>query len=243
MAARRVFRPRLLPSLLTAAMVAVLLGLGVWQLERQAWKQDLIAQLEARTEAPAIGLPEALSDPQAAQFRRVRVTGRWLHARELHWVARTYRGQPGLHVVTPLKLSDGRSLLIDRGWVPQELADPARRAEGNPEGPVTVIGYLRFGGWDGREFLRPENDRSTNQWLYMELPAMAAAAELEDPVTAFYLSAVADQHPGRYPLGGRTEVQLRNDHLEYAITWFTLALAALVIFGLAQWRKADDAQA
>ncbi len=239
MTTRRVFRPRPLPSLLTALMVAVLAGLGVWQLDRLAWKQDLIAQLEARTQAPPIGLSEALQEPEAAQFRRVRVTGRWLHARELYRVARTYRGQPGLHVVTPLRLSDGRSLLVDRGWVPLDLRDPARRSEGSPQGPVTLLGHLRFGGWDGRDFLRPENDPAANEWLYMDLEAMTATAGLEAPITAFYLAAAADQHAGRYPLGGRTEATLPNNHLQYAITWFTLALAAVVVFVLSQRRRVD----
>jgi surfeit locus 1 family protein len=236
-AATRAFRPRLLPSLLTGLMVAVTLWLGFWQLDRLEWKTDLIAQLEARTDAPPISLSEALRDPQAALYKPVRVTGRWLHARELHWVARTYRGQPGLHVVTPLRLSDGRTILVDRGWVPVQARAQDRRADGLPEGPVTVIGNLRFGGWDGREFLRPENDPAANEWLYADLDAMAAAAGLQDPITAFYLSAVRDQHAGQYPIGGRTRVQLTNNHLEYALTWFSLALVAVVVFVLSQRRR------
>ncbi len=244
---RRVFRPRLWPSLLTLVMVAVLLGLGFWQLDRLAWKTALIADLEQRTTAPPITLTEALANPVAAEYRRVRVTGRWLHERELHRVARTYRGTPGRHLITPLRLSDGRSLLVNRGWVPDAAADPARRAAGRPEGIVTLVGLARQGGWQGRAFARPANDPAENEWLWMDLPAMAEAAGLERPVTGLYLAAVPDQHAGRYPIGGQTVVEQKNDHLQYAITWFVLAVAALVIFVLSQRREvggtATDPQA
>jgi surfeit locus 1 family protein len=235
----RVFRPKPLPILLTVLMVAVLLGLGVWQLQRLEWKTDLIAELEQRTAAAPISLTEALETPDAVEYRPVRVTGRWLHDRTLHLVARTYRGAPGLHLVTPLRLSDGRSLLVDRGWVPLTHVDPARREAGRPEGIVTVVGLARLPGWTGSEFAKPENDPADNEWLWIDAEAMAAAVGLERPIADLYLSARDDQHPGDYPVGGRTRVELENNHLQYAITWFVLAAAAIVVFGLSQRRKAD----
>ena len=235
------FRPKLLPSLLTLLMVAVLIGLGAWQLERLEWKTALIADLQQRSTAAPITLDAALASPQTSEYRPVRITGRWLHDREMPLLARTYRGEPGLHVVTPLALSDGRRLLVNRGWVPLSAQDPALRSEGSPEGIVTLVGLARLGGWDGREFLRPENDPSQNTWLWMDLPLMAEAAGLSRPVTDLYLSALADQHPGRYPIGGQTRVELNNNHLQYAITWFTLAAAAVVVFVLSQRRRSDSA--
>ena len=235
------FRPRLLPSLLTLLMVAVLVGLGAWQLERLEWKTALIADLQQRSTASPIALDAALASPATSEYRPVRVTGRWLHDREMPLLARTYRGEPGVHIVTPLALSDGRRLLINRGWVPLSAQDAALRSDGLPEGIVTLVGLVRLGGWDGREFLRPENDPSENAWLWMDLPRMAEAAGLSQPVTDLYLSALADQHAGRYPLGGQTRVELNNNHLQYAITWFTLAAAAVVIFVLSQRRRTDGA--
>jgi surfeit locus 1 family protein len=235
----RAFRPKLLPSLLTAVMVAVLVGLGTWQLQRLEWKTDLIADLQARTSAEPISLSQALADPEEARFRPVRVTGRWLHDRTLNLVARTYRGEPGLHAVTPLRLSDGRTLLVDRGWVPLSEADPDRRRDGMPEGIVTLVGLARLPGWHGSDFARPENAPAANEWLWIDPEAMAAAAGIEDVVQDLYLAARDDQHPGRYPIGGRTRVDLPNNHLQYAITWFVLAAAALVVFVLSQRRKPD----
>ena len=238
---RSAFRPKLLPSLLTLIMVAILIGLGVWQLQRLEWKTGLIADLEQRTAAAPITLNEALADPSASQYRPVRVTGRWLHEREMRLLARTYRGEPGLHIVTPLALSDGQRLLVDRGWVPLSAEDPVRRTAGQPQGIVTVIGLARLGGWDGRDFLRPENDPAENAWLWMDLPTMVEAAGLSQPVTALYLAALADQHSGRYPVGGQTRVELENNHLQYAITWFVLAAAAVAVFFLSQRRRQEDA--
>ncbi|WP_119167509.1 SURF1 family protein [Algihabitans albus] len=240
---RLLFRPKLLPSLLTLLMVAVLIGLGSWQLQRLEWKIALLADMEQRTAAAPITLGEALASPGTAEYRPIRVTGRWLHDREMRLLARTYRGEPGLHIVTPLALSDGQRLLVDRGWVSLSAEDPALRADGQPEGIVTLVGLARLGGWQGRDFLRPENDPAANAWLWMDLPEMAEAAGLSQPVTQLYLAAIADQHSGRYPIGGQTRVELKNDHLQYAITWFTLAAAAAVIFVLSQRRRRDEASA
>ena len=97
------------------------------------------------------------------------------------------------------------------------------------------VGLLRRGGWQGSSWLRPINKPSDNQWVWLDLPRMAEAAGLERPITDFYLSALPDQHPGPWPEGGRTRIALKNDHLEYALTWFSLAVVLLVVFLV--WRR------
>ncbi len=218
------------------AALALLVGLGVWQLQRLEWKQGLIARLEERTSAPPLGLDEALAaGVEAAEYRPVTVEGRYLHDRELHVLSRTLDGEVGQHVVTPFRLDDGRTLLIDRGWLPETHLDPDSRAEGLPRGRVVQTGLLRRGGWQGSSWFRPVNKPEANQWLWLDLPRMAEAAGLERPVTGFYLSALPGQHAGEWPVGGRTRVALKNDHLSYAITWFGLAGALLAVFLL--WRR------
>lgn len=225
---------------LVLGALAIMVGLGVWQLQRLAWKQELIARLEERTSAAPQPLPPEFdaSDPgalDALEYRPIEVAGRYLNDRELHVLARTRDGEVGQHVVTPFRLDDGRTLLIDRGWVPRGAVEPAGRQDGLLQGETTQVGLLRRGGWQGSDWLRPVNKPEANQWLWLDLPAMAEAAGLERPVTGFYLSALPDQHPGRWPEGGRTRVQLRNDHLEYALTWFSLAVVLLVVFLV--WRR------
>jgi surfeit locus 1 family protein len=172
-------------------------------------------------------------------FTRVRVTGRFLHDRELQLANRTYRKTVGVHVVTPLVLADGRTLLVDRGWVPMDRRDPARRAEGQVEGPVTLEAMLRRGGWKGSGWLRPDNDPAGNTWLWFDLPAMAEAVGLEGAVTALYLEAGPAANPGGLPKGGYTALALRNDHLGYAVTWYALAAALVVIYLLFHYRRSE----
>lgn len=236
----RRFRPRFWPSLAALAGIAVLVALGTWQLQRLAWKEALIAEREALLAQPPGALPADLSDPEALEYLPVRVTGRYLHERELHLVARVRDRQTGIGLMTPLRLDDGRALLVDRGWVPPELADADSEAVARPKGEVTVTGTLRAGGWRGSDLFRPANEPARNRWLWPDLPAMAEAAGLESAVTSVYL--VADAEPGSagYPIGRTPEVTLTNDHLEYALTWYALAFALLVIYLLHQSRPEQE---
>jgi surfeit locus 1 family protein len=229
-------RPRLWPTLITLLGLVVLLGLGTWQLERLAWKQALIAELKARAQDPPMALPARITDAEALEFRPLRLQGRFLHDRELYLEARSHEGQPGLHVVTPLLLDDGRALLVDRGWVPLARRAPGTRRAGQLAGRVTVAGQARIGGWTGYGFLRPDNDPEANVWLWMDLAPMAESAGLSKPVTGLYLVAGPAANPGGLPIGRAAEVGLPNDHLQYAITWYALALALLVVYLLQQSR-------
>lgn len=234
----RPFRPRLWPTAIALPAFLVLVGLGVWQLERLAWKQDLIQELSERMAAPPIALPGDLADP-TLEFRRVTVTGRFLHERELYLPGKTYKGTHGQWVVTPLVLEDGRALLVNRGWVPDRYARPETRKEGLLAGTVTVEGIIRLPGWQGWESARPDNAAAANVWYYFDLPAMAAAAGLENPVTAVYVEALGDESTGLLPIGLDRDVELPNDHLQYAITWFALALTLLGVYLAWHLRRPD----
>lgn len=237
----RRFRPTLWATVAVLPALALLLGLGMWQLQRLDWKTERIAEMSARMDAPTIALPRPLPEGQALaalRFRRVALTGTYHHDRELYRGAQPLRNQRGAFVLTPMTLADGRQVIVNRGWVPLDRKDPATRPEGQIAGEVTVAAIVRFGGWRGLDWLRPANDPAGNVWLWMDLDRMAAAADLSNPVTRLYLDAVKDQHPGRYPVGGQTRVNLRNQHLSYALTWFALAGGLLVIYVLYHLRPA-----
>ena len=229
-AGRRRFRPALRPTLFTLPVLAALIALGTWQLHRLDWKQGQIAEREARSAAPAIALPRDLADPRALEFRRVRLAGRFLHEAEMYLNGRTYKGQVGVHVVTPMVLSDGRGLLVDRGWVPMTRKDPASRADGQLQGPVALEALLRTGGWKGSAAFRPDNRPADNTWFWVDPEAMAAWAGLENPVTTLYAAAGPAENPGGLPKGGQTRITLRNDHLQYALTWYALAVVLAGIY-------------
>ncbi|HXV25304.1 MAG TPA: SURF1 family protein [Alphaproteobacteria bacterium] len=236
----RGFRPRLWPTLLTVPALLVLLGLGTWQVQRLHWKEALIAERQAGLAAPATDWTEATEGPGELLWHRVSAEGRFLHDSELLLAARSMNGNPGYHIVTPFELGNGSVLLIDRGWVPLERKEPQARAEGQVEGTRTISGILRPG--HRPSWLTPDNQPERNFWFWMDLPAMAGSADLEQrAVTEAYLEADAAPNPGGFPIGGQTRTDLPNDHLQYAITWYALALALSVIYIL--YHRAPDGRA
>ena len=237
------FRPGPWLTLCALSGIAVLIGLGTWQLQRLDWKEGLIAERAARLEAPAIDLPDPIERPEDLEYRRVRLVGLFRHDSEFHQGGRTHKNRVGFQVITPLRLLDGRTILLDRGWVPPEGKERARRGEIVHGDPVQVEAILRTGGWKGRDMLRPDNDADGNHWIWLDLPAMAAKAGLERPVTALYavaLPAPGGPRPGA-PDPAEVQVQIRNDHLQYALTWYALAVALLVIYVLLGRRQTKEA--
>ena len=251
---RRRFRPRFWPSLTTALALAVLVAMGNWQLERLEWKRGLRAEMTQRMAGPAIALPPPPVDAAALRYRPIRLVGRFHHDRELYLEARSHKGRAGLHLVTPFELDDGRVVLVDRGWVPPERRRPETRAEGQiggqAAGRVRVTGTIRTGGWNGYEFLRPENDPAGNAWVWMDLPRMAERVAMEGAglggaglggtERGYYLVAGAAPNPGGLPIGRGPGAQQPNNHLGYALTWYALALVLLVIYLLHQSPPAPE---
>ncbi len=239
MAAVRRFRPGLWLTLCSLISFALLIGLGVWQLQRLDWKTTMIAERAARLEAPALTLPARIVVPEALELRRVTLTGRFLD-REFHLGGRSHRGEVGFHIVMPLLLEDGRTILVDRGWVPAPLRDPARRPESRPAGPVALQAVLRSGGWKGRALFRPDNAPQDNYWIWLDLPQMAEQAALERPITALYAVALpAEGASDGLPIASAPSLEIRNDHLQYALTWFSLAVALAVIYVMLSLRREE----
>jgi surfeit locus 1 family protein len=201
------------------------LALGQWQLERRAWKLDLIERVEQRVDAPPVAAPtDADIDPQESEYLRVRLHGEFLHQRETLVQASTRLGS-GYWVLTPLRRQDGTTVLVNRGFVPPENRHRAQRREGEPRGPVTVTGLLRPSE-PGGAFLRdnaPEQDR----WYSRDVAAIAEARGL-DRVAPYFVDAeappLAEGGGAGQPVAGLTVIQFRNNHLVYALTWFMLAL-------------------
>lgn len=223
-------RPKLSHAIMTLCLLAVLVGLGLWQLERREWKTALLADLAARQSAAPVPLPLDVARPKSLFYRPFRLVGRYLPDRNLFLVARTYQGQPGLNVVSPFQLDDGRVVLVNRGWAPDEAA----LGGALPGEPTSVVAAAAPGGWGGMEWLRPDNNPAENRWLWLDLPAMAKAAKVgPQAVTALYFVRVPTVgQPEGYPRPVPVVPDLPNNHLQYALTWFALALALLAIFAL-----------
>jgi len=236
---RRRFRPTFWATVCTILALVILLGLGTWQVQRLFWKEGEIAKRIERAEGAPVALPASFPDPAAVEFTRVRLTGTFHHDEEFYLGARTESGRVGLNIVTPFTLTDGRTLLINRGWVPEELRDPAKRPEAQLEGEVTIEALLRTDGWKGIEFAKPPNSPEDRFYFWHDLPVMAKSVN-EPIITDVYADAVASDIPGGYPIGGQTRIHLKNDHLEYAITWYSFAVILLVIYFLFHYRREDE---
>ena len=219
-----------------AALVAAIAfaALGVWQIERRAWKHELVAAVDARLHAPPVAAPgpdrwDAVNAKNDA-YRRVTASGTFRHDRETLVQAVTERGA-GYWVVTPLE-TPGFTLLVNRGFVPKDRREAKGRAAGRVAGPVTVTGLLRVTEPEGA-FLR-SNDPVGDRWFSRDVAAIAKARGL-DKAAPYFVDADASPNPGGYPVGGLTVVRFRDHHMVYALTWFALAALSL-FFAWRLWR-------
>jgi surfeit locus 1 family protein len=210
----------------------LLLGLGSWQVQRLHWKEGLIAERNAALTAAPVPLPQTLDAARALEFHPVRAEGEFLNDRELDLNAQALKGDQGFHIVTPFRLGGGAIVFIDRGFVPTDRRAPAARAVGELAGPTAVEGLLRLPeppGW-----FTPANEPEKNSWFSIDLPAMAQATGIGTAgvgtVLPFYIDADKTPVPGGWPQGGQTITDLPNDHLQYAITWYALAVALIAIY-------------
>jgi surfeit locus 1 family protein len=204
--------------------VLLLLGLGTWQVERLFWKERLIAERHAAVTAPPIALPATLAAAEPLAFHRVHASGTFLPDRELFLGATDGEGHLGYQVIEPLRLASGAVLLVNRGYVPEDKKLPQTREAGEPAGEVMVTGLLRLAPHVKPHWFLPANNAERNYWFWVDIPAMTAAAHL-DRVLPFYVDADKTPNPGGLPEGGQTLLDLPNNHLQYAITWYALAVA------------------
>ena len=242
-AERRGWYGLLAPGLAALVVLAILLALGTWQLRRMAWKEGLIAQIGARAKAEPVPLPPEAAwgtwSPAEGEFRRVRVRGRFHHDLEtrVHGLAPGDRpGAPlqGAYVLTPLALDDGATVLVNRGFVPTELMDPARRAAGQVSGEAEVTGLMRAS--EARGLFVPESDPARGEWFVRDVPAIARARGLAR-VAPFLVEADATPNPGGWPRGGQLRLDLPNNHLNYAFTWYGIALCLVGVFAVFARRR------
>lgn len=231
------------PALATLLGVAFLISLGNWQMQRRSWKRGLVGSIAERVHAPPVTL--ALAEERASlggdvEYTRVKVEGAELNDREIHLYALDDQYGPGFHVITPVRLADGSIVLVNRGYVPNELKDPAKRAPGQIAGDVTVTGLLRVA--DVQTMFVPDNDAQRNIWYWRDISAMAATLGPDAPrVHQYILDAEANPPaPGGWPKGGVTRLELPNRHLEYALTWYGLAatlVGVFAAFAITRWRQ------
>jgi surfeit locus 1 family protein len=219
------------PTAASLALLLVLTGLGSWQLERKEWKEALLATIAARVAAPAVDLARAEAMARAGDdiaYLHILARGRFLHDKERYRYAPTAAGL-GWHVYTPLELAPDRVVWVNRGFVPDANRARDTRAAGLVAGEVEVSGLVR--PYRKKGVFEPNNDVARNLWYWPDFEAMSSSAFASIAGPPFAIDADRSfAVPGGLPQGGVTRLQLPNRHLEYALTWYGLALTLIAVY-------------
>ena len=216
------------PIIIGVGGFCVLIALGVWQASKVAEKNRVIADAEQRLIAAPTPLPETL-DAERDNYKRVIVEGRFLNGEESYFLtSQTLKG-PGFDVIVPFETTDGRRILVDRGYVPQKLRDPATRTETTITGRTKVEGVLRWP--DDTSSWTLDADIKIREFYSREVAPLADLMKTEQ------VMVMASETGGNdWPRGSKAQVNIRNSHLPYAIQWFLIA-AAWAVMSFVWFRK------
>jgi surfeit locus 1 family protein len=219
------------PTVAALAALGVLLGLGTWQLERKRWKEDLLAKIADRVASdprPVARVAELGGD---IEYMHVSAVGRFHHDKERYLYSPAPSGL-AWHVYAPLETAPGRIVWVNRGVVPDASKAPATRSPGQVSGESEVRGLVRVP--QGKTLFTPQNDAAGNLWYWADIPALTASAFPQgSAVSALPFVIEADAQPlppGGLPRGGVTRIALSNRHLEYAVTWYGIALTLVGVY-------------
>lgn len=227
------FGSRLFLALCIVAASAVLVSLGFWQVARLQWKESLIATVDARRHSAPEPLADLLArwrDSGDVDYWPVAATGAFDHARE-EFVYTTWQGAVGWYVFVPFHLRDGSWLIVNRGFVPERLRNPAMRAQGQVTGELEISGLARNPLQSKPNAFVPDNEPAKREFYWKSFPQMATAMKLEGEIVPFFVDLKTPPAPAGYPQAGTTLVEFPNNHLQYALTWFGLAAACLGVGG------------
>ncbi|HZD24946.1 MAG TPA: SURF1 family protein [Alphaproteobacteria bacterium] len=214
-------------GLVCLVLLSAFLSLGIWQLERLAWKRELLHRIHARMTGAPVPLPEETANLQAFDYRRVKVHGRFIMRKTQLLGPRTHNGASGYHLLTPLRLDDGRILMVNRGWVPAGSAGNVRSGRLKPpDEPRHIEGVLRTDLHKG--FWTPEHDADAGLWFWYDIAGLSRQTGL-DLMPAVLEAAPLPDAPA-LPAAGVTRVDIPNDHLQYALTWFGLAAVVVAMY-------------
>ncbi|HEX2943762.1 MAG TPA: SURF1 family protein [Rhodopila sp.] len=220
----RPWRRLLAPGLSATLALALLIALGTWQVYRLHWKEGILARIAASEAGPPVPLSAS-----ASPYQKVSVSGRFRYDQAV-WFGAEVRDlgaepQMGYFQIVPLERADGPPILVDRGWVPDTAAAPVV----NPPGLVTVQGYVRPA--QGHAWFQPSDNVAGKHFYTLDPRAIAAALHLPPPMP-FVIVALGPDDAGVYPAPAQHLPRPPNNHLSYAITWYGLAVALVVIFGV-----------
>lgn len=227
-------KPLLIPTVFTICAFITLICLGTWQVQRLQWKTALIESIAEKDAKPFYLLPKSIHNVDDILYDKVWIEGEFLHDKEVHVYSgeKKWGTEAGYHVLTPLKRFDnGEWVLIDRGWVPTSKKERDTRPETLIKGLQRIEGRL-FKGEEKRWFF-PDNDVKNNLWIWLDIPAMEQfTGKTLAPVIIVAGKGETGADPKKLPVPQEATIDLFNNHLEYVVTWYGLAVVLLVVYGV-----------
>lgn len=235
------FRPLFWPTFFALPALAVLITLGSWQLQRLHWKTELIDQFKARSQAEAI-----YPHKDILEFQHVMLDGRFLHEKTIYMTGKTYEGNAGFHVVSAFETNKGDLFLVNRGWVSEAYKEPEDRAFSVKEEEVSLSGIVRVPQRQG-SFV-PNNEPERGFWFTLRPEEVARHLELATAETNYFIDVVRQPDEElTLPIAAEIKIDVRNAHLNYALTWYGIALSLIGVYfayhhslGRLSWGAAKD---
>ena len=226
------FKPKIFPLFAFFCALSILISLSTWQFKRLIWKKDLISQRIESYELDST-LFKNINSPEKNEFRKVLIYGELLNEYEMYMPALSKRGNNGFHILVPLKTKDGKNIIYNTGWIPLKMKDSKLRVQNIVTGLNQFEAVIRTSGRKG--YFQPENDIVTNTWFFVEPKQMSNFTKMKLE-NNYYLEAF-ENGPNGFPLGNQTRIYLRNNHLQYALTWLMIAMGLIGVFFFASIKK------
>ena len=219
---------KLFLSLIYSSMaLLILVSLGTWQLERLRWKTDILSSMKESLSLPPLKITgQVIDNIDQYSFRRIQLTGNYLYKDNITIYSKVFNKKVGKHLIVPLETQYG-IILVNRGFIPSDF-----NIENNiKSGEISINGIVKF--QQKINYFTPNNNVIKNEWYYININEVSNFLSL--PLLNFYI-VEENNIKEKYPVGSQYNINIPNDHLQYAITWFSLALA-LSIFINIFWRK------
>ncbi len=208
----------------------ILICLGTWQIKRLFWKNELIQFYNTQFSKNVILLNNHEIPPKNIEYRKAKIKGKFLNSSEILVTGKTYEGNAGFHVVTPLLTNNGNLYFVNRGWVSEKYKSQDTRKFSIIEGETIISGIIRLPQKKG--YFVPKNDIKKNFWITIIPTEMKRKIPINNVniITNIYIDALRSSNKIKLPIGVKSEIQLRNQHLSYALTWYSLAFALIYVY-------------
>tara|TARA_B100001996_G_scaffold382154_1_gene373221 strand:+ start:1302 stop:2039 length:738 start_codon:yes stop_codon:yes gene_type:complete len=224
------FKPVFWPTVFFVFSFIILLSLGTWQVKRLIWKNDLISFYLKQSTNNIINLHKENFVSEEIEYRKVRLTGKFLNKKEVHITGKTYEGNAGFHVVTPFLMQNGNYVLVNRGWVSENYKEAKSRSFSLINEETSVIGLIRYPQKKG--YFVPENEPDNGFWFTIKPTEIKKHLKIDKEtfIIKFYVDALRQEKKINLPIGIKEKINIRNQHLSYAITWYSLAIVLMIIY-------------